>query len=55
MLGLVRSQPKVLEKAARAEYDYEVLSMTQIRASEKMKTMISGNTMKHYRQAWKMT
>ena len=35
MLELVRCQPKTLAKAAGAESDYEVLSMAQIRASEK--------------------
>ena len=35
MLELVRSQPKVLAKAAGSESDYEVLSMAQIRASER--------------------
>ena len=35
MLELVRCQPKTLAKAAGAESDYEVLSMAQIRASER--------------------
>jgi len=35
MLELVRSQPKVLAKAAGAESDYEVLSMAKIKASER--------------------
>ena len=35
MLELVRSQPKILAKAAGAESDYEVLSMAKIKASER--------------------
>ena len=35
MLELVRSQPKILAKAAGAESDYEVLSMARIKGSDK--------------------